>query len=191
MRDNVINVQVYSSCNCRCSFCSYKDDCSTRIDPEFVIQYVNEHPEIRRVVLTGGEPTLAIEECSKIIQALKSEKTVIMQTNGWWGNNEKIKQIIKENPPTYFQISIDYEKQKAIDIDTIKKAIDFLNENYIRAVLINHTASQQEHDYYETLFPEVQRGKICTIEDGECDCGPALLAINKVGKLNIYGWQES
>lgn len=192
MRENNVNVQVYSSCNCSCKFCGFTDKCHNKIDPEFVLNYINKHPDIRKIVLTGGEPTLAIEECIKIIQGIDlNKRNVILQTNGWWGDNEYIKQLLKDNPPSCVHLSVDSEKQKIIPIEDIQKTLNFLIDNNITTVIINHQENNQEYDYYEKIFPEVQPGKICTLEDGkDYDCGTALLVSNKVGILNIRGWQE-
>ena len=66
--NNNINIQLYSSCNCSCNFCNFTDTKHCKINPEFVINYLKENPQITKVLLTGGEPTLAIEEYIEIIK---------------------------------------------------------------------------------------------------------------------------
>lgn len=191
MRENNLNIQVYSSCNCNCSFCNLKDKRANKIDAKFVVEYVNNHPNINYILLTGGEPTFALDEYIEIIKGISSEsRTIVLQTNGWWGENEKVKSAIKNFPPSCVHLSFDYEKQKNIPIEIAIKAYNFLLENNIQAFAVNHTESEEEYLYYESLIPEINKGSICKPEDGDWDCGTALLANNKVGGVNIYGWRE-
>lgn len=187
---NNINIQVYSSCNCNCSFCKFTDSCHQKINPEYVLNYINKHPEINTILLTGGEPTFAIEEYKEIMEGLDiKEKKVVLQTNGWWGDSEYVKQIIKDNPPTIVHLSVDYEKQKFIPIETALKSYEFLNENNIETAVVNHHNQDEEFGYYKSTFPRVVNGRIC-VDDGVnlYDCGTALLADNTEGVLNIKGW---
>lgn len=192
MRENNVNIQVYSSCNCSCNFCNFTDKCHNKINPDFVLNYIKEHPNINLILLTGGEPTLAIDEYSKIIRGLDlNEKRVILQTNGWWGENEDIKQIIKNNPPSCVHLSVDSEKQKIIPLETVIKAYDFLVENNIQVFVVNHheETNEKEFEYYKTLFPDIKYGRIVKDDGQETDCGVALTSTNKIGRLNIRGWE--
>lgn len=186
---NNINIQVYSSCNCNCAFCNFKDKCYNQIDPLFVLDYLNKHPEKTYIVLTGGEPTFAIEAYTQIMQGIdKSNKTIVLQTNGWWGNNENIKSQIAANPPTKVHLSADVEKQKYVSIETVVKALEFLNEKEIPVIFINHTNDENEYITYKERFPQIHRGIICEDDGKLYDCGDALLATNVISTLNIKGW---
>lgn len=188
--NNNINVQLYSSCNCSCNFCNFTDTKHCKINPEFVINYLKNNPHITKILLTGGEPTLAIDEYAEIIRDINTQnKNVILQTNGWWGDNENIKAILKQYPPTLVHLSVDYEKQKFIPIETVINAYTFLIQNKIEVAIVNHHIYDEEFEYYKTIFPKVINGRIC-IDDGINlhDCGTALLANNTIGKLNIKGW---
>ena len=105
------------------------------------------------------------------------------------GNNENIKTILKQYPPTLVHLSVDYEKQKFIPIETVREAYTFLIQNNIDVAIVNHHIYDEEFEYYKTIFPKVINGRIC-IDDGINlhDCGTALLANSTVGKLNIKGW---
>lgn len=191
MRTGNVNIQLYSSCNCDCEFCHFKDRNFIKIDPKFVLDFLKKNKEITEIVITGGEPTFAIDEYVAIVKNLdKNKRHITLQTNGWWGDNESIKEQIKLNPPSSVQLSVDEEKQKYIDIDVVRHALDFLKKNNIATILINHTNDDKEFDKYKSLFgDDVRRGII--VESGtpeSTDCGIALLATNKVGRLNIEGW---
>ena len=189
---NNINIQVYSSCNCDCSFCHFKDNKCNRINPDFVIDFLNNNLNYTKILLTGGEPTLAIKEYEKLIQGLVSpNRTLILQTNGWWGNNETIKNSIKVYPPSLVHLSVDSEKQKHIKLETAKNAYQFLIDNNIPVCVVNHTSNQEEFNRYSKIFPNLIKGKIC-IDDGInlYDCGTALLADHTISNLNIKGWRN-
>lgn len=187
--ENNINIQLYSSCNCICDFCLFKDKLYNKISPKFVLDYLEEHDNINYVVLTGGEPTFAIEEYKTIVESLKN-KTIVLQTNGWWGNNEFVKDVIRNFPPTIVHLSVDKEKQKMISLSTVISAYNHLVKNNITTYVVNHTKDDYEFLTYQKDFPEVVRGKI-VCDDGNLshDCGLALLADNTVGKLDIKGWR--
>lgn len=188
--NNNLNVQIYSSCNCKCSFCNFTDSCYNKINPQFVLDYIKNNPNITYILLTGGEPTFAIEEYKQIIQGLEDfEGKVTLQTNGWWGNNDKIKDIIKNYPPITVHVSVDYEKQKHIPLDTVKEAVKFLQDNNITVTVVNHTEDEDEHNFYKQHFTNLKQGYIIVDNNIDLhDCGEALLATNKIGRLNIKGW---
>ena len=192
MRENNVNVQVYSSCNCGCKFCNFTDKKHNKINPEFVLEYIKEHDNITTILLTGGEPTFAIDECVAIIKGLSlTDKTVILQTNGWWGDSDEIKEKIKMSPPSCVHLSVDNEKQKIIPIETVLNAYNFLVDNNIRVIVINHYEIEEEYLMYTTQIPVVERGYICyKTDDNLYDCGTALLATNEIGKLDINGWRK-
>lgn len=192
VRDNNVNVQVYSSCNCNCEFCNFTDRKSHKIDPQYVLKYLRENPSVNYVLLTGGEPTFAIEECCEIIKGINLEdKRVILQTNGWWGDNQKVKEFIKTNPPSCVHLSVDQEKQKKISLEVVKKAYNFLLENNIQVFVVNHhyEDKEDEFEYYKTHFPNLKYGRIISDEETDTDCGVALLATNQIGTLDIKGWR--
>ena len=190
MRIGNVNIQLYSSCNCDCEFCHFKDRNFIKIDPKFVLDFLKKNKEITEVVITGGEPTFAIDEYVAIVKNIdKTKRHITLQTNGWWGNDDTIKEQIKLTPPSSVQLSVDKEKQRYIKLDVVKNAYKFLKENNIPVIIINHTDSDSEYAKYKSVFSDVRRGRI--IRDGTAentDCGVALLATNKIGRLNIEGW---
>lgn len=188
--ENNINVQVYSSCNCDCSFCHFKDKAYKKINPQFVLDYLNAHDNIDYIVLTGGEPTFALDEYKAIVNGIdKTKKRVILQTNGWWGNNETVKNAIKQYPPSVVHLSADSEKQKIISLNTLMEAYNFLKENGIITYVVDHTTNDDEYNTYKSIFSELKRGDVIYDDNINLhDCGPALLANNTVGNLNIKGW---
>ena len=72
----------FSGCNLRCTFCDTRHQDGTMMSDEEIIAKVNLYPEARIVVLTGGEPSLFIDEA--FIDKLKTAtgKTITIETNG-------------------------------------------------------------------------------------------------------------
>ena len=68
-----------AGCNLRCQGCDTED----RPGQDFSVSDVLESIQGRRVVITGGEPTLQMGELSELISLLKSqEKEIHIETNG-------------------------------------------------------------------------------------------------------------
>lgn len=72
----------FSGCNLRCSFCDTQHQDGTMMSDEEIIAEVMRYPQARIVVLTGGEPSLFIDEA--FIDKLKTAtgKTITIETNG-------------------------------------------------------------------------------------------------------------
>ena len=72
----------FSGCNLRCSFCDTQHQDGTMMSDEEIIAEVMRYPQARIVVLTGGEPSLFIDEA--FISKLKTAtgKTITIETNG-------------------------------------------------------------------------------------------------------------
>lgn len=71
----------FSGCNKRCSFCDTKHEDGTQMTDEEIIEEVNKYPA-RWIILTGGEPTMWID--NEFVGRLKREtgKNVAIETNG-------------------------------------------------------------------------------------------------------------
>lgn len=72
----------FSGCNLRCSFCDTQHEHGTMMTDEEIFAEVNRYPQSRLVVLTGGEPSLFIDE--DFVARLKTEtgKRIAIETNG-------------------------------------------------------------------------------------------------------------
>lgn len=72
----------FSGCNLRCAFCDTRHNDGAPMTDQQIIDQVNAYPLPRLVVLTGGEPSLWIDE--SFVAKLKSMtgKRVAIETNG-------------------------------------------------------------------------------------------------------------
>lgn len=71
-----------SGCNLRCHFCDTHHEPGTMMSPQEIADAVNRWPQARLLILTGGEPSLWIDEA--FVATLKSQtgKMIAIETNG-------------------------------------------------------------------------------------------------------------
>lgn len=72
----------FSGCNLRCHFCDTQHQEGETMSLQEIVNEVNKYPQAPLVVLTGGEPSLFIDEA--FVAALKQQtgKTITIETNG-------------------------------------------------------------------------------------------------------------
>ena len=70
-----------SGCNLRCDFCDTKHQSHTMMSAPQIVDEVMHYPSAPLIVLTGGEPSMYVDE--ELIQSLKmTGKTIAIETNG-------------------------------------------------------------------------------------------------------------
>ena len=72
----------FSGCNLRCHFCDTQHQDGTMMSLQEIVDEVNQYPIAPLVVLTGGEPSLFIDEAFVAELKLKTGKTIAIETNG-------------------------------------------------------------------------------------------------------------
>ena len=72
----------FSGCNLHCDFCDTRHQQGTMMSIQDIVDEVNKYIEVPLLVLTGGEPSLFIDE--KFVAALKTGtgKIIAIETNG-------------------------------------------------------------------------------------------------------------
>ncbi len=72
----------FSGCNLRCHFCDTRHQEGKMMSLQTIADEVNRYPEVRWIILTGGEPSLYIDEefLSELKQ--KTDKKIAIETNG-------------------------------------------------------------------------------------------------------------
>ena len=72
----------FSGCNLRCVFCDTQHQQGTKMSLQTIVSEVNKYPDAPLLVLTGGEPSLFIDE--EFVAALKTGtgKIIAIETNG-------------------------------------------------------------------------------------------------------------
>lgn len=72
----------FSGCNLRCAFCDTQHQDGTLMSLEEIIAEIMKYPMASMVVLTGGEPSLFIDEDFVAAIKAKSGKFIAIETNG-------------------------------------------------------------------------------------------------------------
>ena len=72
----------FSGCNLRCSFCDTQHQAGQMMSVQEIVEEVNKYPLAPLVVLTGGEPSLFIDETFVAELKQKTGKKIAIETNG-------------------------------------------------------------------------------------------------------------
>ena len=72
----------FSGCNLRCSFCDTQHQAGQMMSVQEIVEEVNKYPLAPLVVLTGGEPSLFIDETFLAELKQKMGKKIAIETNG-------------------------------------------------------------------------------------------------------------
>lgn len=72
----------FSGCNLRCAFCDTQHQAGEMLSLQEIVDEVNKYPDAPLLVLTGGEPSLFIDEAFVAELKQKTHKTIAIETNG-------------------------------------------------------------------------------------------------------------
>jgi organic radical activating enzyme len=72
----------FSGCNLRCSFCDTQHQDGQMMSLQEIVDEVDKYPLAPLLVLTGGEPSLFIDESFVAELKQKTNKTIAFETNG-------------------------------------------------------------------------------------------------------------
>ena len=72
----------FSGCNLCCAFCDTQHQNGTMMSLQAIADEVNKYPSVPLLVLTGGEPSLFINEAFVAELKQKTGKTIAIETNG-------------------------------------------------------------------------------------------------------------
>ena len=72
----------FSGCNLHCHFCDTQHQEGRIMSSQEIVDEINKYPIAQLVVLTGGEPSLFINEAFVAELKQKTNKTIAIETNG-------------------------------------------------------------------------------------------------------------
>ena len=72
----------FSGCNLRCAFCDTQHQQGTMMSLQEIVDEINKYPLVPLIVLTGGEPSLFIDEAFVTELKQKTGKRITIETNG-------------------------------------------------------------------------------------------------------------
>ena len=158
-----INLLITEQCNFACDHCMFS--CSIKNDREYmsndtlshVVRWYNEIDQQGSVNIVGGEPTLNMKECKRIVEYLyRHDVRMEMTTNGWWLRS--VKHIKKVVP--ILQMIIDNGGMIRISDSDFHRPFRKGEDNYF--------------EFRDELMGECE-GRVCiecasSIENDYCDC---------------------
>ena len=72
----------FSGCNLRCAFCDTHHQSGEMMSLQEIVDEINKYPSAPLLVLTGGEPSLFIDEAFVAELKQKTGKKIAIETNG-------------------------------------------------------------------------------------------------------------
>ncbi len=72
----------FSGCNLHCAFCDTQHQTGETLSLQEIVDEVNKYPQAPLLVLTGGEPSLFIDEAFVAELKQQTRKTIAIETNG-------------------------------------------------------------------------------------------------------------
>lgn len=72
----------FSGCNLRCAFCDTQHQAGEMLSLQEIVNEVNKYPIAPLLILTGGEPSLFIDEAFVAELKQKTGKRIAIETNG-------------------------------------------------------------------------------------------------------------
>jgi len=72
----------FSGCNLHCAFCDTQHQAGEMMSLQEIVDEVNKYPNAPLLVLTGGEPSLFIDEAFVAELKQKTHKAISIETNG-------------------------------------------------------------------------------------------------------------
>lgn len=138
-------------CNLRCPHCynssspEHSLERFSDLEIERTVQTLNKH-RIQKITLTGGEPTLYLDQLLSILNQLDYDFQVTLTTNGWFVNNEeKLNQILSSIPNLELvQLSVDEYHSSFSRNVPIAKIKNYCNVNNIEFCVIVAIQSAKE-----------------------------------------------
>lgn len=160
--DNVrreVHIVITDKCNIMCEHCNMGSgpDKDTLISDEYIDKVFETIDENWAVSIFGGEPMLYPEKALRIADNCR-KKNIIFQmfTNGFWGNDEKLTDFVKNKiRPNILTMSIsEFHK---IDVSNYEKI--FENFKDVEDIyLMYNTINNREGNFLESLYNKGLRG---------------------------------
>lgn len=137
----------FSGCNLRCAFCDTKHQEGRSMSLEEIIAEINQYPNSPLVVLTGGEPSLFIDEAFVEDLMRQTGKLIAIETNGTRSLPKNIDWVTL-SPKTGFPGG---------DLEPcVLKTCDELKVVYLGQDLGQYNAIQAHHRFLQPCFSKDQ-----------------------------------
>jgi MoaA/NifB/PqqE/SkfB family radical SAM enzyme len=139
---DTLSLSYNQKCNASCRHCAVDAGPAkvTKLTPKLIIRHIdafNQHG-IRKMFITGGEPTIYIDEISEILaNTRKYNWTITLLSNGLWAKTkreaENISKILKKTGVDKVVLSTSRYHSEYIDLKYVINAVNALKVNGINA----------------------------------------------------------
>ena len=135
----------FSGCNLRCAFCDTKHQDGQTMSLQEIVAEVNKYPLAPLVVLTGGEPSLFIDETFVAELKQKTNKNIAIETNGTRPLSNNLDWVTL-SPKTVFEGG---------DLEPcVLKTCDELKVVYLGQDLTQYEIIEAKHRFLQPCFVE-------------------------------------
>ena len=145
----------FSGCNLRCAFCDTQHQTGTMMSLQEVVNEVNKYPIAPLVVLTGGEPSLFIDEIFVAELKQKTGKRIAIETNGTRPLPNNL-DWVSLSPKSAF-VGGDLEP-------CILKSCDELKVVYLGQDLVQYDDIEAKHRFLQPCFSEDKKQRKTNLE---------------------------
>jgi organic radical activating enzyme len=162
-----VKITITEKCNIRCEHCYMESgpECNSLISDEHIDKVFESLDSSWGMSIFGGEPTLYPEKVLRIANNCR-EKDMYFNifTNGWWGTNEKMVKMMKEEiRPNLIIVSIS-EYHKGIDTKNYDQIFEIFKDDPDICVMFN-TMIGHEGPYLQTLIDRGVKGMCDRLEE--------------------------
>lgn len=135
----------FSGCNLRCAFCDTQHQAGEMMTVQAIVDEINKYPHAPLIVLTGGEPSLYIDEAFIAELKIKTCKYIAIETNG-----------TRQLPPNLDWITFSPKTGfKGGDVEPcVLKACDELKVVYLGQDLKQYDGIKASHRFLQPCFSE-------------------------------------
>ena len=145
----------FSGCNLRCAFCDTQHQEGKLMSLQEIVDKVNRYPTAPLLVLTGGEPSLFIDEAFVEELKQKTNKRIAIETNG----------------TRFLPCNLDWvtlSPKTAFDGGNLEpcilKSCDELKVVYLYQDLSSYDAIEAKHRFLQPCFSEDEKQRKANLE---------------------------
>ena len=135
----------FSGCNLRCSFCDTQHQTGMMMSTQEIVDEINKYPMAPLVVLTGGEPSLFVDEAFVAELKQQTGKKMAIETNGTRPLPSNLDWVTL-SPKTFFEGG---------DLEPcVLKTCDELKVVYLGQNLAQYEIIEAKHRFLQPCFVE-------------------------------------
>lgn len=150
-----LNVEITRKCTLDCEHCFRGDSQKINISNETLINIFTNIKEIEQLVITGGEPLIAVNELEKIIELIKNNNVkidkIILITNGTVLSSRVLKILKELSKISYLRLGISFDIFHQLELE--RKGLKDKRDNNVKFLKENLGAEEYFSENEKTEYP--------------------------------------